>query len=174
MIDVNHASFVETSRCQLVTSARNGGPERACRPPGRCAGDMTRLANTGLWNMKKKIRVCSKSALAEGEMLAVDCAELPPLAAFNVGGRIFVTSNLCTHNLATLTDGFFEGETIECPLHGGCFNVKTGKATQFPCEQPLQTYSAVVDRNEVYIEIDTASGESGAESATQGEPQLSS
>jgi len=50
-----------------------------------------------------------------------------------------------------LTDGYFSGDTVECPLHGGCFNVKSGEATQFPCEQPLQTYAVVLQGGAVFI-----------------------
>ena len=77
--------------------------------------------------------------------MPLDIPGLPPIAAFDVGGEIYVTSNVCTHNVAMLSDGFFEGDTIECPLHGGCFNVRTGEATQFPCEVPLQTFPVIVE-----------------------------
>lgn len=103
--------------------------------------------------MSKKVRVCSRASLAPGEMRAVEVAGLPPLAAFNVSGRFYVTSNVCTHNVAILTDGFFEGETIECPLHGGCFNVRTGEPLHFPCEVALPTYPVSVEGDDVLIEI---------------------
>lgn len=101
--------------------------------------------------MSDLVRICSLDEIAPGQMLPLDIDGLPPLAAFNVSGEIYVTSNLCTHNIAMLTDGYFDGEIIECPLHGGCFNVKTGAATQFPCEQPLQTYEVVTKLDAVYL-----------------------
>jgi ethylbenzene dioxygenase ferredoxin component len=30
-----------------------------------------------------------------------------------------------------LTDGFLDGDIVECPLHGGCFNVKTASLSAF-------------------------------------------
>lgn len=104
--------------------------------------------------MTRRIKLCSKSSLEAGQMLAIDSPDLPPLAAFNTGSGIYVTSNVCTHNVAILTDGFFSDETIECPMHGGCFNVRTGQATQFPCEEPLRTYPVVVDGDDVYIDVE--------------------
>jgi len=39
-----------------------------------------------------------------------------------------------------LTDGLLEDDMVECPLHGGCFNVKTGKALCEPVETDLRVY----------------------------------
>ncbi len=101
--------------------------------------------------MTELIKICKLGDIAPGEMRPLDLDGLPPLAAFHIEGQIFVTSNLCTHNVAILTDGYFSGDTVECPLHGGCFNVKTGEATQFPCEEPLRTYDVVLQDDAVFI-----------------------
>ncbi|MGQ0696898.1 MAG: non-heme iron oxygenase ferredoxin subunit [Panacagrimonas sp.] len=100
-----------------------------------------------------KLRLCGTGEVAPGTMLSVDAPDAPPLAVFNVDGSFYVTSNVCTHNVAILTDGYFEGETVECPLHGGCFNVKTGEATSFPCEKPLKIYAVVRDGDDLYTEV---------------------
>tara|TARA_R110000787_G_scaffold235621_10_gene342400 strand:- start:362 stop:673 length:312 start_codon:yes stop_codon:yes gene_type:complete len=103
--------------------------------------------------MAGKVRLCRAEEVAAGEMLQIDVADAPPLAVFNVDGDYYATSNICTHNVAMLTDGYFEEETVECPLHGGCFNVKTGEATSFPCEKPLQTYAVIRDGDDLYTEL---------------------
>lgn len=100
-----------------------------------------------------KVRLCKAGEVAPGQMLSVGAPDAPHLAVFNVDGSFFATSNICTHNVAILTDGYFEGETVECPLHGGCFNVKTGEATSFPCEKPLKTYAIVRDGDDLYTEV---------------------
>nr|WP_237233513.1 non-heme iron oxygenase ferredoxin subunit [Sphingopyxis granuli] len=76
------------------------------------------------------------------------------LAVYNVDGDFFVTSNLCTHGVATLTEGWLEDHTIECPQHGGCFDVRTGEATHFPCEKPLQTYKVTREGDEIFADLD--------------------
>ncbi len=86
-------------------------------------------------------------------MIPVDLPDTPPLAVYNVEGQFFVTSNVCTHNIAMLTDGYLEGDTIECPLHGGCFNVRSGEPTSFPCEKPLPTYPSIVEQDSLYTEL---------------------
>jgi len=97
------------------------------------------------------IKVCEIDEVNPGEMIPIEVDELPPLAAYNIDGDIFVTSNICTHAIAILTDGYLEGDTVECPLHGGCFNVRTGEATHFPCELPLQTYEVEVRDGAVFV-----------------------
>lgn len=100
-----------------------------------------------------KVRLCKASEVAPGQMLRIDATDAPPLAVFNVDGSFYATSNVCTHNIALLTDGYFEGETVECHIHGGCFNVKTGEATSFPCEKPLRTYAVVRDGDELFADV---------------------
>ncbi len=97
------------------------------------------------------IKVCQLDEIPAGEMLPIEVDELPPVALYNVDGELFATSNICTHNIAILTDGYLEGDTVECPLHGGCFNVRTGEPTHFPCEEPLETFEVEVSDGAVFI-----------------------
>jgi naphthalene 1,2-dioxygenase system ferredoxin subunit len=73
------------------------------------------------------------------------------IALFNVDGEIFATHNICTHAFASLADGFQEGEEIECPLHDGRFNIKTGKALCPPVDEDLKTYETKVEDGDVYV-----------------------
>ena len=104
--------------------------------------------NTTITN---KIYLCETHCIPEGEMKRIDVEGFQPLAVFNVAERFYVTSNICTHNVAILTDGYFEGEIVECPLHGGSFNVKTGEACAFPCDIAVKTYQTVVEDGKIYI-----------------------
>lgn len=108
--------------------------------------------------MNNRVKVCRLGDVAPGEMKPVDISGLKPIAVFNANGKFYATSNICTHNIAMLTDGYFEGETVECPLHGGSFDIKTGEPLSFPCEIPLQTYPVVVDGDEIYIETPSVAG----------------
>ena len=104
--------------------------------------------------MTTRVRLCGANEVEPGQMLRLDLPGLPPLAAFNVDGAIYCTSNLCTHNIAILTDGYFEGDVIECPLHGGSFNVRTGAALKLPCARPLITYPVTRVDEDLYIDVE--------------------
>ncbi len=99
------------------------------------------------------VKVCEVADIPAGEMLAVDVEGLPPLLVYNLDGDFYSTSGICTHSIAMLSDGYLEGDTIECPLHGGCFNVRTGEATHFPCEEPLETFAVEISDGEVFIKL---------------------
>ncbi len=98
-------------------------------------------------------KLCDVSEVGPGEMIPVEVDGVPPLAVYNVDGEFFVTSNVCTHAVAMLTDGYLEDDIVECPMHGGMFNVKTGEATHFPCEKPLETYEAHIQNGAVCVDI---------------------
>jgi nitrite reductase/ring-hydroxylating ferredoxin subunit len=97
--------------------------------------------------------VCGQSEIGAGAMLSIEIGE-HQIAVYNVDGEIFATDNVCSHGMALLTDGFLDGDTVECPLHGGCFNVKTGKALCEPAEEDVRVYQTrmVDERLEVFVE----------------------
>ena len=66
------------------------------------------------------------------------------IALFSVDGEIYATDNICTHAYASLADGFVDGDTVECPLHEACFDIRTGKALTAPATVDLRTYPVQV------------------------------
>lgn len=102
--------------------------------------------------MTDLVRLCKTADVKPGAMRQVDPEGLPSMAVYNLDGSFYVTSNMCTHGMAWLTDGYLEGEEVECPFHGGRFSIKTGEPTAFPCVVPIQTYAAVVEGDDVCIE----------------------
>ena len=76
------------------------------------------------------------------------------IAVYNLGGTFYATDNECTHGAASLADGILEDDIIECTLHFGAFNVKTGEAVQAPCFTALRTYKVVVQDGQVMVDLD--------------------
>jgi nitrite reductase/ring-hydroxylating ferredoxin subunit len=74
-------------------------------------------------------------------------------ALFNVDGDIHACDGICTHALAFLADGYLEGDEIECPLHAGKFNVRTGKALCGPVKKDLATYPVRIENNEILVNL---------------------
>lgn len=107
-----------------------------------------------LERLMELIKVCDITELSPGEMKAVDINGEPVLAVYNIGGEFCVTSNVCTHEVALLSDGYLDGAEIECPVHGGRFNVKSGEAIWFPCETPLCVYKVSILGDEVFANVD--------------------
>jgi nitrite reductase/ring-hydroxylating ferredoxin subunit len=101
--------------------------------------------------------VCPVSAVPENSAKRFDYGP-NGLAIFNVGGEIYATDDECTHAAASLSEGILEGDVIECALHFGAFNVKTGEAVQAPCFTPLRTYKVEVRDGNVYVDLEKEAG----------------
>jgi len=84
-----------------------------------------------------RIDLCSTAEVAPGNALKVDKAGLV-LAVFNLDGEFFVTDDACTHGPGSLSEGFIEGEVVECNFHNGQFNIKTGEVVAAPCMIPVK------------------------------------
>jgi ethylbenzene dioxygenase ferredoxin subunit len=95
--------------------------------------------------MMEAVRVCKVEDVQEGEPMPAEVPGLPELAIYNVGGEYFATDNHCTHGNALLTDGYQEEARIECPFHGGAFDIRSGAPVTFPCQIALRTYQVRVE-----------------------------
>lgn len=64
------------------------------------------------------ITVAPRDTLEPGSVTGVKAGDFD-IALYNIDGEIFATDNICTHAQAVLSDGWLEGDVIECPLHAG-------------------------------------------------------
>ncbi|MDP2451655.1 MULTISPECIES: non-heme iron oxygenase ferredoxin subunit [unclassified Polaromonas] len=78
------------------------------------------------------------------------------VALFHVEGCIYATQDECTHGRASLADGYLIGDEVECPLHQGMFNVRTGAVTAAPCTQALRTYAVAVRDGVIHLAAEPA------------------
>jgi len=76
------------------------------------------------------------------------------IALYNAGGEIFATDNICTHGHARLCEGFLEGHEIECPLHQGRFDVRTGQPSCAPVTEAIRSYPVRVEGGRVFLALD--------------------
>lgn len=71
---------------------------------------------------------------------------------YNLGGEIFATDGKCTHGDAELAFGLIQDSClIECPLHEGSFDIRTGRAVAAPCTEDLRCYPVKVDQGVIYL-----------------------
>jgi nitrite reductase/ring-hydroxylating ferredoxin subunit len=99
------------------------------------------------------VSLCKTSDLPENSVKRFEVGDLG-LAAYNVGGSFYVTDDECTHGAAQLSQGMLDGEIIECTLHFGGFDVRTGEAVQPPCFTPLRTYKVVVRDGDILVDLE--------------------
>ena len=101
--------------------------------------------------MPNRIDLCSAADVAPGSALKVETGGLT-LAVFNVDGAFYVTDDLCTHGPGSLSEGYIEGDVVECNFHNGQFNIRTGEVVSPPCMVPVKTYPVTVVEGRVTIE----------------------
>lgn len=75
------------------------------------------------------------------------------LAVYNCDGSFYATDDQCSHEEASLADGWLEGTEVTCPLHGAIFDVTTGKPLCLPATKPVRTYPVRVEAGELLVEI---------------------
>src|ERR1700733_12883012 len=73
------------------------------------------------------------------------------IALVNLKGEFYAIGGICTHGAARLADGYIEGELVECPQHAGTFEIKTGKAVDYPCTVNVKKYDVQIDGDTVLI-----------------------
>jgi 3-phenylpropionate/trans-cinnamate dioxygenase ferredoxin subunit len=96
------------------------------------------------------IRACTVDELPPGESVRIPGP--PAIAVFNADGELYAIGDTCTHQDASLADGWLEGCFVECPLHAAQFDLRTGVPTCLPAKEPVRTYSVVVDDGVIYVE----------------------
>ncbi|MEN3291772.1 MAG: 3-phenylpropionate/trans-cinnamate dioxygenase ferredoxin component [Burkholderiales bacterium] len=98
------------------------------------------------------VKLASKIELAEGDVLGLE-ANGHEVALYCDKGEYFATSNVCTHQDALLSDGFFEDGCIECPLHQGRFDIRSGKALCEPVTEDLRIFPVKVEGEDIFADV---------------------
>jgi naphthalene 1,2-dioxygenase system ferredoxin subunit len=76
------------------------------------------------------------------------------IAIYTVGDEVYATDNICNHGQARLCDGFLDGHEIECPLHQGKFDVRSGQPTCDPVTEAIRSYPVRIDGQRVFLQFD--------------------
>jgi len=97
-------------------------------------------------------RVCDVSEIVEGTARGVEVGGRR-LALYNIGGTFYATDDRCTHARASLSEGFIEGDVIECPLHGGRFHIPTGEPLAPPVRMAVRVHQVEVIEGEIYVRM---------------------
>ena len=102
--------------------------------------------------MSDWIRVCAATEVDEDDTFGFE-HNGRSFVLYNTQEGFFATDGLCTHEDQALADGFVFGMVIECPLHQGRFDIRSGRALSAPVCIDLTTYPVKVERGDVYVEL---------------------
>ncbi|MBC7723841.1 MAG: bifunctional 3-phenylpropionate/cinnamic acid dioxygenase ferredoxin subunit [Burkholderiaceae bacterium] len=102
------------------------------------------------------MRICALADIARGDALRVDTVS-PPIAVFHTeDGEVFAIDDTCSHQDASLADGWVEGCEVECPLHASKFDLRTGLVDAPPAKRPIRAHTVTVSDGDIFVTLSTA------------------
>jgi apoptosis-inducing factor 3 len=88
--------------------------------------------------------------LADGGKL-VGHADGKPILLVRRGKEVFAVGAQCTHYNGPLGDGLVVGDTVRCPWHHACFDLRTGEALHAPALSPVACWSVEQQDGRIFV-----------------------
>ncbi|WP_417234270.1 bifunctional 3-phenylpropionate/cinnamic acid dioxygenase ferredoxin subunit [Arthrobacter sp.] len=105
--------------------------------------------------MSEPIHVGPVDEIEEGEAKVIDGDDTgtgSDIAVFHSEeGGFYALDDECTHETASLADGWIEGGEVECPVHSARFCLKTGEALCLPATVNARTHKVEVRDGEILL-----------------------
>jgi 3-phenylpropionate/trans-cinnamate dioxygenase ferredoxin component len=98
------------------------------------------------------VRACTLADVPEDGALGVEIQDTP-VAIIRTGGEVFALHDVCSHEEVPLSEGDIYDHTVECWLHGSCFDLRTGEPTGPPATRPVPTYKVQTYGDDVYVSL---------------------
>jgi NADPH-dependent 2,4-dienoyl-CoA reductase/sulfur reductase-like enzyme/nitrite reductase/ring-hydroxylating ferredoxin subunit len=67
------------------------------------------------------------------------------------GTKVFAVGAHCTHYNGPLVDGLIVDETVRCPWHHACFDLRTGEALRAPALSPVASWSVEQHDGRIFV-----------------------
>jgi 3-phenylpropionate/trans-cinnamate dioxygenase ferredoxin component len=98
------------------------------------------------------VRACAVSDLKDDGVISVELGG-DEIAIVKTAGEVFAIRDWCSHAAVPLSEGEVDGYTIECWLHGSCFDLRTGRPTSMPATIPVPVYPVKIEGDDVLVSI---------------------
>jgi 3-phenylpropionate/trans-cinnamate dioxygenase ferredoxin component len=96
--------------------------------------------------------VCGLDELVQDEARRVEVDGVAIAVVLDASGEVHAIGDVCTHGDISLSDGFVEGDSLECWAHGSAFSLRTGRPLNLPAYEPVPVYEVTIDGDDVLID----------------------
>jgi len=92
------------------------------------------------------------SEMEQDTPVRVVLGDRPIAVVLDSNGEVHAIGDTCTHGDISLSEGFVEGETLECWAHGSAFSLRTGRPLNLPAYEPVPVYEVTIDGDDILID----------------------
>lgn len=97
-------------------------------------------------------KVLAVADLVQDQATRVVVDDVPIAVVLDASGEIHAIGDTCSHGQISLSEGFVEGDTLECWAHGSAFSLRTGAPHNLPAYEPVPVYVVEIEDGDVYID----------------------
>jgi 3-phenylpropionate/trans-cinnamate dioxygenase ferredoxin subunit len=97
-------------------------------------------------------KICALDELEVNQAVKVDIDGVAIALVRDAAGDVFAIGDTCTHGDISLSEGFVEGQTLECWAHGSMFSLTTGKPLSLPAYDPVPVYNVELIDGFVFVD----------------------
>jgi NADPH-dependent 2,4-dienoyl-CoA reductase/sulfur reductase-like enzyme/nitrite reductase/ring-hydroxylating ferredoxin subunit len=92
----------------------------------------------------------ASAQIADGGMLLGHVGKDEVLLARR-GAEFFAVAAHCSHYHGPLAEGLMVGETVRCPWHHACFDLRTGEAVRAPALSPIDCWKVEQQGGKIFV-----------------------
>jgi nitrite reductase/ring-hydroxylating ferredoxin subunit len=96
------------------------------------------------------VKVGESGEVGDGEMSSYTVGDRM-IAVANIGGDLHAFDDVCTHRQCSLSEGELDGTIVECPCHGGQFDILSGEVVEGPPVEPIDVFEAREESGELQV-----------------------
>jgi 3-phenylpropionate/trans-cinnamate dioxygenase ferredoxin subunit len=93
------------------------------------------------------------SSVTPGTVRVVEIAGRSLCVGLTEDGEWGAIDNVCTHDGGVLGEGELDDNAVECPRHGGRFDLFSGRVLALPPVRPVNAYATRVEGGEVVVDL---------------------
>lgn len=101
------------------------------------------MARTLALNVNELVQDQAKKVVIDGVPIAL---------VLDGEGEVHAIGDTCTHGEVSLSEGFVDGDGLECWAHGSVFSLKTGIPKNLPAFKPVPVYVVEIEGDNIYID----------------------